>query len=132
MAIVTGCWPPSAYVYIRGGEAASGHDKSTREHMTFSNALRIAHPHSTFCEHRQCGRAGLRNCRPQRDTCTGLRAIRFLESVSRLLASSARPALIKFLVAGAVRGTALRTSACVDCVRLHRTYTRDVLCEWSH
>jgi hypothetical protein len=41
----------------------------------------------------------------------------------QLLASSARPALIKFLVAGAVRGTALRTSACVDYVRLHRTYT---------
>jgi hypothetical protein len=56
----------------------------------------------------------------------------FWGAYSRLLALSARPALIKFLVAGAVRGTALRTSACVDCVRLHRTYTRDVSCEWSH
>jgi hypothetical protein len=51
---------------------------------------------------------------------------------SRLLDSSARPALIKFLVASTDRGIALRTSACVDCVRLYRTYTRDVSCEWSH
>jgi hypothetical protein len=35
----------------------------------------------TFCEHRECGRAGLRNRRPQSDTCTGVRAIRFLGSV---------------------------------------------------
>jgi hypothetical protein len=40
--------------------------------------------------------------------------------------------VIKFLVASAVRGTTLRTSSCIDCVRLHRTYTRDVSCEWSH
>jgi hypothetical protein len=69
---------------------------------------------------------------PQRDTCTGVRAIRFLGAYSRLLALSARPAQIKFLVADAVRGTALRTSACIDCVRLHRTYTWDISCEWSH
>jgi hypothetical protein len=40
----------------------------------------------------------------------------FWGAYSRLLASSARPALIIFLVAGAIRGTALRRSACVDCV----------------
>jgi hypothetical protein len=56
----------------------------------------------------------------------------FWGAYSWLLASSARLALIKFLVAGAVRGTALCTSACIDCVRLHWTYTRDVSCEWSH
>jgi hypothetical protein len=55
-----------------------------------------------------------------------------LGAYSRLLASSARPALIKFLVIGAIHGIALRTSASVDCVRLLRTYTRDVSCEWSH
>jgi hypothetical protein len=31
-----------------------------------------------------------------------------------------------------VWGTGLRTSTCIDYVRLHRTYTRDVSCEWSH
>jgi hypothetical protein len=56
----------------------------------------------------------------------------FWGAYSRLLASSAHPALIKFLVTGAVRGTALRTSACIDCLWLHRTYIRDVSCEWSH
>jgi hypothetical protein len=56
----------------------------------------------------------------------------FWGAYSRLLTSSTRPALIKFLVAGAVRGTALCTSAYVDCIQLHRTYTRDVSCEWSH
>jgi hypothetical protein len=81
MATITVRWPPSACVYIRGGEAASGHDNSTREHTTFSDALRTAHPRPTFCEHRQCGRAGLQNCHPQRDTYTDVRAIRFLRSV---------------------------------------------------
>jgi hypothetical protein len=63
---------------------------------------------------RMCGRSG------------------FWGAYSRLLASFARPAPIKFLVADVVRGTALRTSAYIDCVRLHRTYIQDVSCEWSH
>jgi hypothetical protein len=80
MATITVCWPPSTRVYIRGGEAASGlTEQYTR--MTFSDTLRTAHPRPTFCEHRECGRACLRNRRPQRDTCTGVRAIRFLGSV---------------------------------------------------
>jgi hypothetical protein len=81
MATIIVCWPPSTRVYIRGGEAASGHDNSTREHTTFSDTLRPTHPHPTFWEHRQCGRACLWNRCPQRDTCTGVRAIRFLGSV---------------------------------------------------
>jgi hypothetical protein len=40
----------------------------------------------------------------------------FWGAYSRLLALSARPALIKFFVVDAVRGTALQTSACIDCV----------------
>jgi hypothetical protein len=56
----------------------------------------------------------------------------FWGAYSRLLASSARPALIRFLVADAIRGTAPHTSACIDCIRLYQTYTRDVSCEWSH
>jgi hypothetical protein len=43
----------------------------------------IAHSHShpTFCEHRECGIAGLRNRRPQSYNCTGVRTIIFLGSV---------------------------------------------------
>jgi hypothetical protein len=52
-----------------------------RTHVQFSDALRIAHPRPTFCEHRECGIAGLWNRRSQRDTCTGVRVIRFLGSV---------------------------------------------------
>jgi hypothetical protein len=51
----------------------------------------------------------------------------FWGAYSRLLASSARPALIKFLVADAVRGNALRTSACVNYVRLSNIHTRCLL-----
>jgi hypothetical protein len=88
MVTVIVCWPPSACVYIRGWEAASGY---VRTHVQFSDALRTAHPRPTFCEHRQCGRAGLRNRRPHRHTCTSVRAIRFLGSVlatSRLVRST--------------------------------------------
>jgi hypothetical protein len=104
-------------------------DDSMCEHRTLSGALHIAIlvPPSTSTESvgehafeiivrratlaRVCGQSG------------------FWGAYSRLLASSARPTLINFLVATAVRGTALHTSICIDCVRLHRTYTRDVSCE---
>jgi hypothetical protein len=43
MAIVTICWPPSARVYIQGGEAASGYDNSTREH-TYNSQTRCVQP----------------------------------------------------------------------------------------
>jgi hypothetical protein len=59
--------PSFARVYIRGGKAAFGYE---RTHVQFSDALCIAHPRPTFCDHRECGRIGLRNRRPQRDTCT--------------------------------------------------------------
>jgi hypothetical protein len=64
-------------VYIYGvGEVASSYN-------TVNSLRRVAHIHSrpTFCEHRECGRAGLRNRRPQSYTCTGVRAIKFLWSV---------------------------------------------------
>jgi hypothetical protein len=119
-----------ACIYIRGGgEAASCHE---RTHVRFLDALRTAHPRPTFCEHRECGKVGLRNHRPQRYTCTGVRAIRFLGSVlatARFIRSTSTDQAPH---RRAVRGTALCTSVCVDCVRLHRTYTRDVSCEWSH
>jgi hypothetical protein len=103
----------------------------TRQHTYKHSQTRTTHPRPTLCEHRECKRAGLRNCRPQSDTCRVCGRSGFWGAYSRLLSSSARPTLIKFLTAGTVRGTALRTSACVDCVRLHRTYTRDISCEWS-
>jgi hypothetical protein len=53
----------------------------------------------------------------------------FWGAYSRLLASSARLALIMFFVVDVVRETALHTHACIDFVRLHRTYTRDVSCD---
>jgi hypothetical protein len=43
--------------------------------------LQSANSRPTFCEHRESGRAGLRNHCPQRYTCTGVRAIRFLGTV---------------------------------------------------
>ena len=46
-----------------------------------SRELQTTHSRPIFCEHRESGRAGLRNHRPQRYTCTGVRAIRFLGSV---------------------------------------------------
>jgi hypothetical protein len=118
MTTVTVRWPSSACVYIRGGEAASG--LTAQYARTVSDVLHTAIPvppstsTESVGEQASEGRSG------------------FWGAYSRLLASSARPALIKFLVAGAIRGIALHTSVCVDCVQLHRTYTRDVSCEWSH
>jgi hypothetical protein len=126
MATVTVRWPPSACIYIRGGKTAFGNDNSTREYTAFSNALRTAHPRPTFCEHRQCGRAGLRNRRSQRDTCMGVRTIRFLGSVlatARFVRSSSADQVPR-------RWRCSRDcSACVDFVRLYRTYIRDVSCK---
>jgi hypothetical protein len=80
MATVTVCWPPSARVYIRGGEAASGDDKTvhTYEHSQMRCVQPIPVTPSASTE---SGRAGVRNHRPQRDTCTGVWAIKFLGSV---------------------------------------------------
>jgi hypothetical protein len=54
----------------------------------------------------------------------------FWGAYSRLLALSARPALIGFIVVSVVRGTAMCIPSYIDFVRLHRTYTRDVSYEW--
>jgi hypothetical protein len=71
----------------------------------------------------------------------------FWGAYSRLLASFVRPALLRLhpvlrrlpramcaavILPAAVRGTALHTSSCIEFVWLHRTYTRDISCEWSH
>ena len=117
MATVIVLWPPSARVYIRGGETTSGHDNSTREHTTFSDALRTTHPRPTFCEHRQCGRAGLWNRRPQIDTCTNVWAIRFLGSVlatARFVRSSSADQVPRYRC---------RSRDCTAYIFLHRLLT---------
>jgi hypothetical protein len=84
MATVIVCFPSSACVYIQGGEATSGlTTQYTRTNMYKHSQTRVhtAHPCPTFCEHRECGRASLRNHHPQSDTCTGVQTIRFLGSV---------------------------------------------------
>nr|AQA29578.1 reverse transcriptase [Zea mays] len=63
-------------------EAASGYK---RTHIQFSDALRTYHPHPTFCEHRECGRADLRNRIPHSDTCTGVRVISNREFLYHIL-----------------------------------------------
>jgi hypothetical protein len=107
-----------------GGGCSSGYANS------LSDALHLAHFRPTFCEHKESGRAGLQNHRPQRYTCTGVRAIRFLGIVlttARFVRSTrADPVLWRRST------TALRTPVCINFVRLHQTYTRDVSCEWSH
>jgi hypothetical protein len=66
--------PPRVYKYGGGG-------RSSIYANSLSDALHSAHSCPTFCEHRESGRAGLQNWRPQRYTCTGVRAIMFLGSV---------------------------------------------------
>jgi hypothetical protein len=120
------CFPLDVYKHggDGGGEAASSH---AREDL--SDALHSAHHRPTFCEHRESGRASLHNRRPQSYTCMGVRAIRFSGSI---LATARFVRSTKFLIVGAVQGIVLLTSVCIDCVWLHRTYIRDVSCEWSH
>jgi hypothetical protein len=66
--------PLRVYKYGGGG-------RSSCYANSLSDALHSAHSRPTFCEHRESGRAGLRNCRPHSYACTGVRAIRFLGSV---------------------------------------------------
>jgi hypothetical protein len=75
MATVTVCSPPSVLYKYRGGGRSSGYANS------LSDTLHLAHSRHTFCEHRESGRASIRNRRPQSYTYTGVRAIRFLGSV---------------------------------------------------
>jgi hypothetical protein len=99
----------------------------------FSYELHSTHPRPTFCEHKEW------ESKPPKSSsvelhlhgCAGDQGF----GERTLLAPFTRPTLIQFFVIGAVRGAALRTSACIDCVRLYQTYTRDtryVSCEWSH
>jgi hypothetical protein len=89
-----------------------------------------------LCAH-SVGRAGLQNHCPHSDTCSGVRAIRFLGSVSAttLLLDDCRrrfllPRIVYFPMD--VQGTALGTLSCIDCGPLFRA-THDIdSCEWSH
>jgi hypothetical protein len=72
---------------------------------TVLDMLHLAHSRPTFYEHKRVGGTLARVC---------------------------GRSLIRFIIVGAVRKTALRTPSCIDFVRLHRTYTRYISCEWSH
>jgi hypothetical protein len=117
--------PLCVYKY-EGGGRSSGYANS------LSNALHSAHSRPTFCEHRESGWEGLQNRCLQSYTCTGMRAIRFLGSVLATARSVCLTNADQVPHHRHCSRTALRTSAFIDCVRLHRTYTRDVSCEWSH
>jgi hypothetical protein len=86
-----------------------------REHL--SDALLSAHPRPTFCEHRESGRAGLRNRRPQSYICTGVRAIRFLGSVLATTRS------VRSTNADPVPHRRRRSRGCTAYICLHRLRT---------
>jgi hypothetical protein len=108
-----------------GGEVASlwmcTNTEATEEvKLLLVTHANISHTHCTqpiivptFCEHRESGRASLRNRCPQSYTCMGVRAIRFPGSV---LATARFVRSTKFLIVGVVQGTALLTSVYIDCV----------------
>jgi hypothetical protein len=83
----------------------------TREHL--SDALHSAHPHPTFCEHRESGEQASEIAVRRATLAWVCGRSGFWGVYSRLLAPFARPTLIRFFVVGAVRGTALRTYACI-------------------
>jgi hypothetical protein len=77
-----------SYVMASNGqavmEAASTYDNSTTREHTYNSQTRCIHPIPVpppASTESLSGRVGLQNRRPQRDTCTGVRAIRFLGSV---------------------------------------------------
>jgi hypothetical protein len=85
--------------------------------------------------HRESGRAGLRNRYPPRYTCMGVPCVGeyqifgsvlatgcLIRSTQRLLCLS-QTTRAAVLITATVRGTARRTSSCIDLVQLHRTYT---------
>jgi hypothetical protein len=125
----------------------NGEGRALLEGQHLSHELQTIHSRPIFCEHRESERAGLQNRCPQRYTCTGVWAIRFLGSVfatAHVICSSRRCVYILLFIVflgrrvlllffpAIVRGTARRTSSCIDFVWLHRTNTQDVSCEWSH
>jgi hypothetical protein len=103
------------------------------EHTRVANITSLSY---LLWAQRDSGREGLRNRRPQRYACTGMQTIMFLESVlatARFIHSISNASSISDVrLIATVRGTTRRTSSCIDYVRLHRTYIRDVSCEWSH
>jgi hypothetical protein len=127
MATVIVRSPPSACVYIRRRWGCFWLKHSEQSQM------RCTQPFSSHLLRAQ----RLWESRPLKSSFTelhlhGCAGDQVFGERTRDCSSSARPTLIRFLIAGAIRGAALCTSACIDCVRLHRTYTRDVSCEWSH
>jgi hypothetical protein len=104
------------FVYIYGGgEIASGND-STVHTLSVSEALHIAIPVSPSASTESVGEQASEIVVRRETLARVCGRSGFWGAYSRLLASSARPTPIKFLVVSAVRGTALHISACVNCV----------------
>jgi hypothetical protein len=81
MATVTVRWPPSARVYLwRRWNCfwLRQHNLNTEQSQTLCTQPFLSH-----LLRAQSGRAGLQNHRPQSDTCTGVRAIKFLGERTR-------------------------------------------------
>jgi hypothetical protein len=75
MVTVTVCSLPLR-MYKYGGGRHSSSDANS-----LSDVLHLAHSRPTFYKHRESGRAGHRNHRPQSYTSAGVQAIKFLGSV---------------------------------------------------
>jgi hypothetical protein len=130
MVTVTVRWPPSTFVYIRGGETASGHKRTHVRHSQTRCVQPIPVPPSVSTE--SVGEQASEITVHRATLARVCRRSGFWGAYLRLHAPSAWPALIPFFVVGAVRGTALHTSAYIDCIWLYQKYTRDVSCEWIH
>jgi hypothetical protein len=81
--------------------------------LNLSDALQTTHPCSTFCEHRESGRADIRNRCLQRYTCTGVWAIMFLGRVlatARFICSTS--------VASSTFGSSSTSFVVLHCVHL--------------
>jgi hypothetical protein len=119
MATVTVHWPLSLCVCVYGGgEAASG-DDSTYEHQTVSDALHTTIPVPPSVSTESVGEQAFEISVHRATLARVCKRSCFWGAYSRLLAPSARPTLIQFFIVGDVRGTALHTSAYIDCIRLY-------------
>jgi hypothetical protein len=102
--------PLRVYKYVGGGRS-SGYANN------HPDALHLAHSRPTFYKHRESERAGLRNRRPQRYTCTSVRAINFFGSVL----ATAR--FVRSTNANSVLHRRCRSRDCTAYTCLHRLCT---------
>jgi hypothetical protein len=118
-------------VYIYGGaEVVSGYEKTHVRHFQTRCVQLILVPPSASIKSvgEQASEIAVRRATLAR-VCGRLGFWSVLATARSVHSTSAEQV---FFVVSAVRGTTLRTSACIDCVQLHRADTRDISYEWSH